>query len=102
MNSRRASGLRAIRPLLDKTPDEQQAALEEQRRLLFVGLTREPCAFRARPRRLNGLYKKERRPGYRYLGHAGHSVASLALPSAIVCHCMFHGASAPPRFSGMT
>ena len=53
-------------------------------------------------RRLNGLYKRERRPGYRYLGHAGHSVASLALPSAIVCHCMFHGASAPPRFSGMT
>jgi hypothetical protein len=31
---------------------------------------------------------------------AGHSVASLALPAAIVCHCMFHGASAPPRFSG--
>src|ERR1700732_914573 len=30
----------------------------------------------------------------------GHSVWSLALPSAIVCHCMFHGASAPPRFSG--
>src|ERR1700720_5023789 len=28
----------------------------------------------------------------------GHSVWSLALPSAIVCHCMFHGASAPPRF----
>jgi hypothetical protein len=26
---------------------------------------------------------------YRYLGHAGHSAASLALPSAIVCHCMF-------------
>ena len=39
---------------------------------------------------------KREGPGCRrYLEHAGHSVASFALPAAIVCHCMFHGASGP-------
>jgi DNA helicase-2/ATP-dependent DNA helicase PcrA len=43
-------GLLPTAPDPDKTPDEQQAALEEQRRLLFVGLTRvkaDPSAGRA-------------------------------------------------------
>jgi DNA helicase II / ATP-dependent DNA helicase PcrA len=43
-------GLLPAAPDPDKTPDEQQAALEEQRRLLFVGLTRvkaDPSAGRA-------------------------------------------------------
>jgi hypothetical protein len=30
------------------------------------------------------------------------SVLSLALPSAMVCHCMLLGASAPPQASGLT
>ena len=31
----------------------------------------------------------------------GHSHLSFAFASATVCHCMFDGSSAPPRFSGI-
>ena len=29
-----------------------------------------------------------------------HSILSLAFAATVVCHCMFPGASAPPRFRG--
>ena len=31
----------------------------------------------------------------------GHSILSLAFAASTVCHCMFDGASRPPRFNGM-
>jgi hypothetical protein len=33
--------------------------------------------------------------------HPFRSILSFAFASAIVCHCMFDGASAPPHASGL-
>ena len=35
------------------------------------------------------------------IGATGYSILSFAFASAVVCHCMLPGTSAPPRFNGL-